>query len=86
MLSFGGKRFKLLGVINHNESAAHFSSCIFFDGHLYSAQEGIPSPEQKYLSWKDGYTERGGWDGLLGKSARATPVWVFYGRVEPIIL
>ena len=86
LLSFGGERFKLLGAINHNESAHHFSSCIVFKGHLYSAQEGLPSTEQKYLSRKDEYSERRGWDGILGKSQRSTPVWVFYAWVETIVL
>jgi hypothetical protein len=82
---FGGERFKILGAIDFNARTAHFSSRVIFNSHLYSAQEGVPSSREKYLSWK-GYSKGDEWDGLLGKSKEATTSWIFYRWVETIVL
>ena len=86
VLNFGGERFKLLGAINYNRRAAHFSSCVIVNGRLYSAEEGMPSSSEKYLSWKEGYSQGGGWDGLLGKTTRSITKWIFYRWVETITI
>jgi hypothetical protein len=86
ILKFGDDRFKLVGAINYNASTAHFSSCIIFNGYLYSAEEGIPNTAQKCLTWKAGYSDGGGWDGQLGKEGAASTAWIFYRLVETIII